>query len=299
MTSRKWALTIGLVLVAGLVTAVLLSTASSVEPADPAKQPVDPAGPQPEGDPILLEVLGEDSVRISGQDVHTTDLVRHLTFLADGDRDEGTWNRVSRRELVVRAAADLRWGTVRRFLLLAADPAVRIYRVFLALPGGAPVAISVSPHWVAALQGDWRRRGHIGVSVCAELHRNPGDEHTQLELLGEDLGTGPAAFATLRKQCATILASPGAEGYSADLMANGRVAFGEVVEILSTFWSVGHEAVFLDCLMPPGGMWPIGKSGRLSIFSGRPGGRAEATRPACRFPSPGSSSGTGRPLPRS
>lgn len=286
MTTRKRYLTIGVLLVAAMLLAVLVSTRPPVEPplpdvaesppaplpgpvpappsiaeVGPPEAPVAPSGAQPEGDPILLEVLDEDSVRISGEVVRAAELVQYLALLADEDRHEGSWNRVSRRELVVRAPADSRWGAVRRFLLLAAGPKVRIYRVFVALPEGPPVAISVRAGWVSAEQPDSRRRTHIECSVQASLQRNPGDEHTRLELLGRDVGTGPAAFATLRETCIKILASPGNELLSADLVASGTVSFGEVVETLSTFWSVGHPAVYLDCLMPPYGMWPIGTSG--------------------------------------
>lgn len=286
MTTRKRFLTIGVILVSALLVAVLVSTRPPATPPLPelaesapaplpgpvsappfiavAGAPGAPAvfaGAQPTGEPILLEVLGQDSVRISGEVVGAAELVRHLALLADEDRDEESWNRVSRRELVVRAAANSQWGAVRRFLLLAAGPNVRIYRVAVALPGGDPVAISVRADWVSGEQKEKRRRTGIDVSVNAVLRLDAGDEHTRLELLGEDIGNWPGGRDTLREMCAKILASPGNEGLSADLVTSGAVSFGEVVETLSTFWSVGHPEVYLDCLMPPYYMWPIGESG--------------------------------------
>ncbi len=113
-----------------------------------------PAGPQPTGAAIRLDILGDDSYRLSGQPVRAEDLARALAFLADEDRGGSTRNRVSRRELLVRAPADLQWAAVRQVLLDAAGPPVGIHRIFLALPQGTPVSVSIEPGWVAADQDD-------------------------------------------------------------------------------------------------------------------------------------------------
>jgi HEAT repeats len=233
----------------------------AVPEAPSTEQDPAPAGPQPTEGALTLELLGNGELQISGQAVRADDLIPQLAFLADEDRDTTTWNRVSRRELILRAPEGSRWASVRRILLAAFHPSVRIYRVYLATPDGPPIAVSVGSDWVAAEESERMHLVHIGVHISVELRRAPGEADTRVRLLDLDLGTGAAAAAALRAKCAGIHSAPGNSDYPAELDASGDAPFEEVLSTLQILWSVGLPRVRLRCLMPAGASWPIGTDG--------------------------------------
>jgi len=196
----------------------------------------------------LLEVLVREdgTLFLGGKEVDIRTLTMKLLIHAEFARDLKHPYQPSSSPVLYHASKDVRWREVQWVMQAAADPDVRIWRLYFAMRTDDGKFAYV-PLFLPTDRGALADLGCITV----ELKRRKDETVTRIKLLDDEIGAGEIGFRVLRQRIAQ-LSKARPEKLCGEINAWAWTPYGDVTKALAAFRAAKIENVLFIGAPPPG-----------------------------------------------
>jgi len=196
----------------------------------------------------FLEILVTKDRRlfVGGKEVDFRQLTMKLLVWAERSRDNSHAQQPSNMPVLFHASRDVRWREMQWVMQAAADPDVRIWRIYFATrtKDGKFAYVPVF------LPFEREKRADLKV-VSVELKRRKDDTTTRVKFLDEGIGAGDTAFFLLGKYLAEVKKSQSAAFYG-EINAWAWTPFQDVVTAMAAFHAAKIDPLTFVGAPPPG-----------------------------------------------